>query len=169
MAKFGTLFLIPNTLGDDARVEQLPWVLPHETIVQAAKLRHWIVEDAKTARAFLKAIDTVSPLICSIQEMQMGEWRGAARNAKYGDTVKPSDLLKPLLAGEDMGLMSEAGVPGVADPGAELVLAAHQIGAKVKPLVGPSSILLGLMASGLNGQRFTFQGYIPYDTHERSA
>jgi 16S rRNA (cytidine1402-2'-O)-methyltransferase len=169
MAKLGTLFLIPNTLGDDARVEQLPWVLPHETIVQAAKLRHWIVEDAKTARAFLKAIDTVSPLVCTIQEMQMGEWRGAARNAKYGDTVKPSDLLKPLLAGDDMGLMSEAGVPGVADPGAELVLAAHQIGAKVKPLVGPSSILLGLMASGLNGQRFAFQGYIPYDTHERSA
>jgi 16S rRNA (cytidine1402-2'-O)-methyltransferase len=169
MAKFGTLFLIPNTLGDDARVEQLPWVLPHETIMQAAKLRHWIVEDAKTARAFLKAVDAVSPLVCSIQEMQMGEWRGAARNAKYGDTVKPSDLLKPLLAGDDMGLMSEAGVPGVADPGAELVLAAHQIGAKVKPLVGPSSILLGLMASGLNGQRFAFQGYIPHDTHERSA
>ncbi|NQW69345.1 MAG: SAM-dependent methyltransferase, partial [Betaproteobacteria bacterium] len=71
MAKFGTLFLIPNTLGDDARGEQLPWVLPHETIVQAAKLRHWIVEDAKTARAFLKAIDAVSPLVCSIQEMQM--------------------------------------------------------------------------------------------------
>lgn len=169
MVKLGTLFLIPNTLGDDARAEQLPWVLPHETIVQATKLRHWIVEDAKTARAFLKAIDTASPLVCSIQEMQMGEWRGAARNAKYGDTVKPSDLLKPLLAGDDMGLMSEAGVPGVADPGAELVLAAHKIGAKVKPLVGPSSILLGLMASGLNGQRFAFQGYIPYDTHERST
>jgi 16S rRNA (cytidine1402-2'-O)-methyltransferase len=127
------------------------------------------VEDAKTARAFLKAIDAVSPLVCSIQEMQMSEWRGVARNAKYGDTVKPSDLLKPLLAGNDMGLMSEAGVPGVADPGAELVLAAHQIGAKVKPLVGPSCILLGLMASGLNGQRFAFQGYIPHDTHERSA
>jgi len=169
MVKLGTLFLIPNTLGDDARAKQLPWVLPHETIAQAAKLRHWIVEDAKTARAFLKAIDTISPLVCSIQEMQMDEWRGAARNAKYGDTVKPSDLLKPLLAGDDMGLMSEAGVPGVADPGAELVLAAHKIGAKVKPLVGPSSILLGLMASGLNGQRFAFQGYIPYDAHERST
>lgn len=169
MAKLGTLFLIPNTLGDDARVEQLPWVLPHETIMQSAKLRHWIVEDSKTARAFLKAIDAVSPLVCSIQEMQMSEWRGVARNAKYGDTVKPSDLLKPLLAGNDMGLMSEAGVPGVADPGAELVLAAHQIGAKVKPLVGPSCILLGLMASGLNGQRFAFQGYIPHDTQERSA
>ena len=79
----GTLFLIPNTLGDDSRVEQLPWVLPSETIVQTAKLTNWIVEDAKTARAFLKAIDSVSPLACTIQEMQMSEWRGVARNAKY--------------------------------------------------------------------------------------
>ena len=154
----GTLYLIPNTLGEDSRVEQLPWVLPNETILQTAKLTHWIVEDAKTARAFLKAVDNISPLACSIQTMQMSEWRGAARNAKYGDAVKPSELLKPLLAGHDMGLMSEAGVPGVADPGAELVLAAHQLGAKVRPMVGPSSILLGLMASGLNGQRFAFQG-----------
>ena len=169
MAKLGTLYLVPNTLGNDARIEQLPWVLPTETIAQAAKLKHWIVEDAKTARALLKAVDSISPLACTIQEMQMSEWRGAARNAKYGDAVKPADLLKPLLAGNDMGLMSEAGVPGVADPGAELVLAAHQLGAQVKPLVGPSSILLGLMASGLNGQRFAFQGYLPQDTHERST
>jgi 16S rRNA (cytidine1402-2'-O)-methyltransferase len=169
MSKLGTLFLVPNTLGDDARTEQLPWVLPNETIIQAAKLKYWIVEDAKTARAFLKAIDIVVPLACTIQEMQMGEWRGLARNAKYGDSVKPADLLKPLIAGNDMGLMSEAGVPGVADPGAELVLAAHKLGAKVKPLIGPSSILLGLMASGLNGQRFAFQGYLPHETHERSA
>jgi 16S rRNA (cytidine1402-2'-O)-methyltransferase len=169
MAKLGTLYLVPNTLGDDARTEQLPWVLPSETIACTAKLKHWIVEDAKTARAFLKAVDSISPLACSIQEMQMSEWRGAARNAKYGESVKPADLLKPLLAGNDMGLMSEAGVPGVADPGAELVLAAHKLGAQVKPLVGPSSILLGLMASGLNGQRFAFQGYLPHDVHERSA
>jgi 16S rRNA (cytidine1402-2'-O)-methyltransferase len=169
MAKLGTLFLVPNTLGDDARTEQLPWVLPSETLLQTAKLKHWIVEDAKTARALLKAVDSISPLACTIQEMHMSEWRGAARNAKYGDAVKPADLLKPLVAGNDMGLMSEAGVPGVADPGAELVLAAHQLGAQVKPLVGPSSILLGLMASGLNGQRFAFQGYLPHDTHERSA
>jgi 16S rRNA (cytidine1402-2'-O)-methyltransferase len=165
----GTLFLIPNTLGDDSRVEQLPWVLPSETITQTAKLTHWIVEDAKTARAFLKAVDNISPLVCTIQEMQMNEWRGVARNAKYGDAVKPMDLLEPLIAGKDMGLMSEAGVPGVADPGAELVLAAHKLGAKVKPLVGPSSILLGLMASGLNGQRFAFQGYVPHDTQDRIA
>jgi 16S rRNA (cytidine1402-2'-O)-methyltransferase len=167
MATLGTLYLTPNTLGDDARAEQLPYVLPSETITFTAKLQHWIVEDVKTARAFLKAIHSISPLACSIQEMQMHEWRGAARNAKYGDSVKPPDLLKPLLAGHDMGLMSEAGVPGVADPGAELVLAAHQLGAQVKPLVGPSSILLGLMASGLNGQRFAFQGYLLQDTHER--
>jgi 16S rRNA (cytidine1402-2'-O)-methyltransferase len=141
--------------------------LPSETIAQTSKLIHWIVEDAKTARAFLKAVDSILPLACSIQEMQMSEWRGVARNAKYGDTVKPMDLLKPLIAGHDMGLMSEAGVPGVADPGAELVLAAHKLGAKVKPLVGPSSILLGLMASGLNGQRFAFQGYIPHDAQDR--
>jgi 16S rRNA (cytidine1402-2'-O)-methyltransferase len=167
MAKLGTLYLVPNTLGDDARTEQLPWVLPSETIACTAKLKYWIVEDAKTARAFLKAVESLSPIACPIQEMQMSEWRGAARNAKYGDSVKPTDLLKPLLVGHDMGLMSEAGVPGVADPGAELVLAAHKLGAQVKPLVGPSSILLGLMASGLNGQHFAFQGYLPHDTHER--
>jgi 16S rRNA (cytidine1402-2'-O)-methyltransferase len=165
----GTLYLIPNTLGDEGRAEQLPWVLPSETISQTAKLIYWIVEDAKTARAFLKAVDSFSPLASTIQEMQMSEWRGAARNAKYGDAAKPIDLLKPLIAGNDMGLMSEAGVPGVADPGAELVLAAHKLGAKVKPLVGPSSILLGLMASGLNGQRFAFQGYIPHDAQDRIA
>ena len=169
MAKFGTLYLVPNTLGDEARAEQLPWALPNETVACAAKLQHWIVEDAKTARAFLKAVDSISPLVCTIQEMKMSEWRGAARNAKYGDAIKPADLLQPLLAGNDVGLMSEAGVPGVADPGAELVLAAHKLGVQVKPLVGPSSILLGLMASGLNGQRFAFQGYLPQDTHERSA
>ena len=169
MAKLGTLFLVPNTLGNEGRAEQLPWVLPTETMVCAAKLKHWIVEDAKTARALLKVIDSTSPLLCAIQEMQMSEWRGAARNAKYGDSAKPIDLLKPLLAGKDIGLMSEAGVPGVADPGAELVLTAHKLGAQVKPLVGPSSILLGLMASGLNGQRFAFQGYLPHDAHERSS
>ena len=82
MSKLGTLYLVPNTLGDDGRVEQLPRALPAETIAQSAKLKHWIVEDAKTARALLKAIDSVSPLVCTIQEMQMSEWRGAARNAK---------------------------------------------------------------------------------------
>ena len=168
-SKLGTLYLVPNTLGDDARSAQLPHVMPIETMRCASQLRHWIVEDAKTARALLKSIDTLAPLACPIQEMQMTEWRGAARNAKYGDTIKPEALLEPLLRGIDIGLMSEAGVPGVADPGAELVLAAHRLGAKVKPLIGPSSLLLALMASGLNGQRFAFQGYLPQDGGERTA
>jgi len=165
----GTLYLVPNTLGDDARSAQLPHVMPIETMRCASQLTHWIVEDAKTARALLKSIDTLAPLTYPIQEMQMTEWRGAARNAKYGDTIKPETLLEPLLRGIDIGLMSEAGVPGVADPGAELVLAAHRLGAKVKPLIGPSSLLLALMASGLNGQRFAFQGYLPQDSGERTA
>lgn len=168
-SKLGTLYLVPNTLGDDARSAQLPHVMPIETMRCASQLRHWIVEDAKTARALLKSIDSLAPLTCSIQEMQMTEWRGAARNAKYGDKIKPEALLEPLLRGIDIGLMSEAGVPGVADPGAELVWAAHHLGAKVKPLVGPSSLLLALMASGLNGQRFAFQGYLPQDGGERTA
>jgi 16S rRNA (cytidine1402-2'-O)-methyltransferase len=165
----GSLYLVPNTLGDDARSLQLPHVMPIETMRCASQLRHWIVEDAKTARALLKSIDTLAPLACPIQEMQMTEWRGAARNAKYGDTIKPETLLEPLLRGIDIGLMSEAGVPGVADPGAELVWAAHRLGASVKPLIGPSSLLLALMASGLNGQRFAFQGYLPQDGGERTA
>jgi len=164
----GTLYLVPNTLGDEARTAQLPQVMPIETIRCASQLRHWIVEDAKTARALLKSIDVLAPLACPIQEMQMTEWRGAARNAKYGDKLKPEVVIEPLLRGIDIGLMSEAGVPGVADPGAELVWAAHRLGAKVKPLIGPSSLLLALMASGLNGQRFAFQGYLPQDGGERA-
>jgi 16S rRNA (cytidine1402-2'-O)-methyltransferase len=169
VSKLGTLYLVPNTLGDDARSAQLPHVMPIETMRCASQLRYWIVEDAKTARALLKSIDSLVPLTCAIQEMHMTEWRGAARNAKYGDKIKPETLLEPLLRGNDIGLMSEAGVPGVADPGAELVWAAHRLGAYVKPLIGPSSLLLALMASGLNGQRFAFQGYLPQDGGERTA
>lgn len=168
-SKLGTLYLVPNTLGDEGRSVQLPHVMPIETMRLASQLTHWIVEDAKTARALLKSIDTLAPLTCPIQEMHMTEWRGAARNAKYGDKLKPETLLEPLLRGIHIGLMSEAGVPGVADPGAELVWAAHRLGASVKPLIGPSSLLLALMASGLNGQRFAFQGYLPQDGVERTA
>jgi 16S rRNA (cytidine1402-2'-O)-methyltransferase len=98
--------------------------------------------------------------------MVMQEWRGPDR--KHASSLKPEELLAPIQAGNDVGLLSEAGVPGVADPGAEIVQAAHQWGATVKPLVGPSSILLGLMASGLNGQRFQFNGYLPVEAAERS-
>lgn len=162
----GTLYLIPNTLGDGNRVAQLPYVMPIENLRQIAKIKYWIVEDAKTSRAFLNAVHEIESLHHSLQDIVMQEWRGPDR--KHALSLKPQDLLAPLQAGHDMGLLSEAGVPGVADPGAEIVQVVHQWGAKAKPLVGPSSILLGLMASGLNGQSFRFSGYLPIDPAERS-
>jgi 16S rRNA (cytidine1402-2'-O)-methyltransferase len=164
--QIGNLYLVPNTLGSDNRVTQLPHVIPVENLRQIAKLKYWIVEDAKTSRAFLNAVHEIESLHHSLQDMVMQEWRGPDR--KHTLSQKPQDLLAPLRAGHDMGLLSEAGVPGVADPGAEIVQVAHQWGAKVIPLVGPSSILLGLMASGLNGQFFRFNGYLPVDTAQRS-
>jgi 16S rRNA (cytidine1402-2'-O)-methyltransferase len=164
--QIGNLYLVPNTLGSDNRVTQLPHVIPVENLRQIAKLKYWIVEDAKTSRAFLNAIHEIESLHHSLQDMVMQEWRGPDR--KHALSLKPEELLAPIQAGHDMGLLSEAGVPGVADPGAEIVQVAHQWGAKVIPLVGPSSILLGLMASGLNGQFFRFNGYLPVDTAQRS-
>lgn len=164
--QIGNLYLVPNTLGSDNRVTQLPHVIPVENLRQIAKLKYWIVEDAKTSRAFLNAVHEIESLHHSLQDMVMQEWRGPDR--KHALSLKPEELLAPLRAGQDMGLLSEAGVPGVADPGAEIVQVAHQWGAKVLPLVGPSSILLGLMASGLNGQFFRFNGYLPVDTAQRS-
>ncbi|NCV94009.1 MAG: SAM-dependent methyltransferase [Burkholderiaceae bacterium] len=164
--QIGNLYLVPNTLGSDNRVTQLPHVIPVENLRQIAKLKYWIVEDAKTSRAFLNAVHEIESLHHSLQDMVMQEWRGPDR--KHALSLKPEELLAPIQAGHDMGLLSEAGVPGVADPGAEIVQVAHQWGAKVIPLVGPSSILLGLMASGLNGQFFRFNGYLPVDTAQRS-
>ncbi|NDH82303.1 MAG: SAM-dependent methyltransferase [Burkholderiaceae bacterium] len=164
--QIGNLYLVPNTLGSDNRVTQIPHVIPVENLRQIAKLKYWIVEDAKTSRAFLNAVHEIESLHHSLQDMVMQEWRGPDR--KHTLSQKPQDLLAPLRAGHDMGLLSEAGVPGVADPGAEIVQVAHQWGAKVIPLVGPSSILLGLMACGLNGQFFRFNGYLPVDTAQRS-
>ena len=164
--QIGNFYLVPNTLGSDNRVTQLPHVIPVENLRQIAKLKYWIVEDAKTSRAFLNAVHEIESLHHSLQDMVMQEWRGPDRKHPLSQT--PQHLLAPLRAGQDMGLLSEAGVPGVADPGAEIVQVAHQWGAKVIPLVGPSSILLGLMASGLNGQFFRFNGYLPVDTAQRS-
>lgn len=164
--KIGSLYLVPNTLGSDHRAAQLPRVMPIENLRQIAKLKYWIVEDAKTSRAFLNAVHEIESLQHALQEMVIQEWRGPDR--KHASSLKPEELLAPLQAGHDVGLMSEAGVPGVADPGAEIVQIAHQWGAKVKPLVGPSSILLSLMASGLNGQLFRFNGYLPVDCTQRS-
>ena len=152
----GTLFLIPNTLGSH---ETRDAVLPADVQAIAAGCRHFVVENAKVARQILKAINNSTPL----QEVHMGEL-----NVNTADT-EVAKLLAPLLEGQDVGLISDAGCPAVADPGARLVAAAHDAGVSVRPLVGPSSILLALMASGLNGQKFAFQGYLPVDTQARSS
>ena len=159
------LYLIPNTLGSEAREEQILGVLPAEVIHIAAQIQYWIVENAKTSRALLKAIDQHSPLQNPLQQLHMQEWRGSHKNR---DSLQARDLLKPCLEGHALGLMSEAGLPAIADPGAEIVAAAHELKITVHPLVGPSSILLALMASGLNGQSFSFHGYLPTAADERT-
>lgn len=151
--KLGTLYLIPVTLGDD----NITKVLPPEVVTIAQQLDIFVVENEKTARHFLSTIKTNKP----VRELQL-----LTLNEHTQDQELP-DLLKPLLAGLDVGLMSEAGCPGIADPGANLAELAHRKGVSVRPLVGPSSILLSLMASGFNGQRFTFLGYIPADKSAR--
>ncbi|GLU32365.1 SAM-dependent methyltransferase [Trinickia caryophylli] len=153
----GVLYLIPNTLGEgDAAA--LAAVLPAAVIARAASLHYYIGENAKTTRAFLKKVGTDRP----IQDIEIREL-----NVKT-PAGEIDRLLEPVLAGADAGLVSEAGCPAVADPGALLVRRAHERGVKVVPLVGPSSILLALMASGLDGQRFAFHGYLPVDAGERA-
>jgi 16S rRNA (cytidine1402-2'-O)-methyltransferase len=154
----GTLYLIPNSLGPGALDEVLPASVRQTT----AQLDYFIAENAKTARAFLKLVSTTHPLGKPLQEIEIREL-----NINTAASDLPS-LLAPLLAGRNAGLVSEAGVPAVADPGADLVRLAHQKNIPVKPLVGPSSILLALMASGLNGQSFAFQGYLPTDSGQRA-
>jgi len=155
----GTLFLIPNTLGE---TEALSHVIPEHVQATTAALGYFVAENAKTARAFLKLVGAQHPLARPLQEIKISELNvNTPQQALLG-------LLEPLLAGADAGLVSEAGVPAVADPGADLVRLAHQHGIPVRPLVGPSSILLSVMASGLNGQSFAFNGYLPTDAALRA-
>jgi len=149
-----TLYLIPTPLG----AAPLGWVLPEATRQVAAQLTHFVAERAKSARAFLKAVDAARPL-SAIAIAELNE---------HTPVAELPGLLGPLRAGYDLGLLSEAGCPAVADPGAELVRLAHGEGFAVKPLVGPSAVLLALMASGLPAQRFSFHGYLPAKTAERA-
>jgi 16S rRNA (cytidine1402-2'-O)-methyltransferase len=145
----GTLYLLPTPLADGTAAA----VLPAETRAVAHRLGYFLAESAKSARAFLKAVGHPRPL----QELQVVE---------IGHQPAPDAIdgwLQPVLAGVDAAIVSEAGCPGVADPGAVIVARAHARGVRVQPLVGPSSILLALMASGLNGQGFRFVGYLPHD------
>lgn len=143
----GYLYVIPNTLGAAAPVS----VLPQRTLAVARSLTHFVAETPKLARQFLKAVDTAHPLpSIAIEEL-----------SEHTPPARVSALLAPALAGHDLGLVSDAGCPGIADPGALLVAAAHRAGVFVVPLPGPSAIVLALMASGLDGQHFAFHGYLP--------
>ncbi len=154
----GTLYLIPNTLGPtDAVAGALDDVIPPRVRAITARLDYFVAENAKTARAFLKIVAQDHPLAKPLQAIEIAELNVNTPPAAL------AALLAPLLAGRDAGLVSEAGVPAVADPGADLVRLAHQHGVTVKPLVGPSSLLLSVMASGLNGQSYAFNGYLPQD------
>ena len=141
----GVLYLIPSTLGPGAIA-----TIPAATLSVTRRLRHFVVETGKVARAFLKEVELDHRLQdCTYYEL----------NKRTRDQDLPG-FLAPAEDGEDVGLLSDAGAPGVADPGARLVRLAHERGIRVVPLVGPSAILLSIMASGLNGQSFTFHGYL---------
>ncbi len=151
----GTLYLVPNLLG----VVPPGNVLPARTIDVARGLAHWAVETPRAARAFIKTLDPPRPIATlAINEL------GTAPSPQH-----LAALLAPLRDGADVGVLSDAGCPGVADPGAALVAAAHEARLRVVPLVGPSAILLALMASGMNGQSFAFHGYLPVNAEKRKA
>ncbi len=157
-SSWGRLYLVPNLLGLVAPEA----VLPARTIDIARALRHFVVENAKPARQFLKTIEATTPL----QEIQVMEIGDVGRRRRQCAGVPRA----PVREGHDLGLLSDAGCPGIADPGALLVAAAHREGVVVTPLVGPSAILLALMASGMNGQGFTFPpAYLPAKTDARIA
>ncbi len=167
----GRLYLMPNTLdfGVEGAAVELQAVLPLQAISIAARLGHWAAENAKTTRAFLKRVNELTPLSQALQAIQITELPRAPKGAKLDQGADWRRLLKPCLEGLDLGLISEAGLPAIADPGALLVEAAHASGVEVVPLSGPSSLLMALSASGLNGQSFAFVGYLPVDNAARAA
>jgi len=150
---YGTLYLLPVALGDC----DLEDILPKRNFTIIKTLTYFIAENAKEARAFLKQ--------CHYPEISKAELSLINQHAKP-DELKA--FMNPLLEGKNMGLMSDAGCPGIADPGSEIIKLAHKKGIKVVPLVGPSSIVLSIMASGFNGQNFAFNGYLPIEKVERA-
>jgi 16S rRNA (cytidine1402-2'-O)-methyltransferase len=149
----GTLYMVPVTLGDD----NLSYVIPADVMQLVQNLEYFVVENEKSARRFLGSVKTHKP----VRELNF-----QLLNEHSVEKDLPA-LIAPLLAGHNVGMLSEAGCPGIADPGALLAALAHKKNIRVTPLVGPSSILLGLMASGFNGQQFTFLGYLPSDKAAR--
>jgi 16S rRNA (cytidine1402-2'-O)-methyltransferase len=149
----GKLYMVPNHLGN----EQTNFTIPSEVANLSCRLRYFIVENLRTARRYLKLLDS---------QMDIDNSTFFVLD-KHTGFKEYSSYLEPINQGHDIGIISEAGCPGIADPGAEIVKIAHQRGIQVVPLVGPSSILMALMASGMNGQNFAFNGYLPIDRNER--
>ena len=167
----GRLLLVPTPLDFGcATLAPITDVLPVATLVAAAQTTHWITENAKSTRAFLKRVGEHQPLALPLQQQSITELpREVHKKGDHRGGFDAKPLLGAALAGHDVGLVSEAGMPAVADPGSSVVRAAHDLGLQVVPLVGPVSLLLTLAASGLNGQNFAFVGYLPQDASERAT
>jgi 16S rRNA (cytidine1402-2'-O)-methyltransferase len=167
----GALYLVPAPLDFGCAAQApLQGALPMATLEVAARLSHWICENAKSTRAYLKRVGEVVPLSQPLQALQIDELPHEVH--KKGDHAVPFDarpLLAAALQGFDIGLVSEAGMPAIADPGASVVRAAHDSGLQVRALTGPVSLMLALAGSGLNGQHFAFVGYLPQDVAARTA
>jgi 16S rRNA (cytidine1402-2'-O)-methyltransferase len=168
--RLGTLYLVPAPLDFHCDTQvALDWVLPLHTMKVAAGLSHWVCENAKSTRALLKRIDAHTPLVTALQAQTIVELpREVHKKGDHGTLWDAKALLQSALQGHDIGFLSEAGMPAVADPGSSLVRAAHDLGLAVVPLVGPCSLVLALAASGLNGQSFAFVGYVPQDSAQRN-
>ena len=151
----GNIYLVPVTLGGDDFLK----VIPEKVISLTRLLRYFIVEDVRSARRFLRLVDKAFPIDDTVF-LELNEHTGESDISGY---------LEPAIKGSDIGIMSEAGLPGIADPGAKIVALAHKKNLKVIPLSGPSSILLALISSGFNGQNFTFNGYLPVRPAEKTT
>ncbi|SDN34058.1 SAM-dependent methyltransferase [Polaromonas sp. JS666] len=166
----GKLYLVPAPLdfGCDTQAP-LQDVMPLQTLQLASRLSCWICENAKSTRAYLKRIDALQPLAAPLQSLQIQELpREVHKKGDHGGNFDARPLLAAALEGRDIGLVSEAGMPAIADPGSSVVRAAHDLGLEVVPLTGPMSLMLALAASGLNGQSFAFAGYVPQTPAERA-
>ena len=158
MKSLGKLYLIPITLSNPGETTVVPEDVLPQTIKRTIDfVDYYIVENEKTARKFIKSIHS---------EKKQPDLKISVLN-KHTEIAEHNEFIQPLLRGENIGLMSESGCPGIADPGAVIVKLAHEKGIQVVPLVGPSSILLALMASGMNGQSFAFNGYLPIDKNDK--
>ena len=169
VARHGRLLLVPAPLDFGCKQQvALERVMPEATLLEASRLTHWICENAKSARAYLKRISGIHPLPVRLQDLNVQELPHAVhKKGDHDGAFDPQALLKPALSGHDIGLVSEAGMPAIADPGSSVVRAAHRMGLEVIALVGPVSLMLALAQSGFNGQNFAFVGYLPQESQAR--